>query len=85
MQILTIFKANQKYCVISDIILHLIILLPLQVITCDSHPKPAGLIWSMISQRKFERILCLSKLKETEEAAGKDVTLKVTNEDDKGV
>ena len=52
-------------------------------ITCDAHPKPKGLIWNMISVKKFNRIPCLAKLKEIESAAGKDVTLKVVNEDDK--
>lgn len=57
------------------------ILTPTQVIKCDKRAKPKGIIWSMLSEEKLERIPILKKLRFFERQAGRDTRLEGQSED----
>ncbi|XP_077978647.1 methenyltetrahydrofolate synthase domain-containing protein-like [Glandiceps talaboti] len=53
------------------------ILTPTRTIKCDGNlTQPSGIIWSMLTKEKFEKIPVLKNLRYREKKAGKDVRLK---------
>jgi len=57
------------------------ILTPTQVIKCDKRAKPKGIIWSLLSEEKLDRIPILKKLRFMERQAGNDTRLEGQSED----
>ena len=50
---------------------------PSRVIKCDNRkPRPAGILWSLITPEKLKEIPILKILRDRERRMGKDVSLK---------
>ena len=52
------------------------IVTPTEIIHCERRPKPKGIVWSMLTNEKLLRVPILRKLRDRQQEAGIDVTLK---------